>query len=117
MSDSRRDTETATQSGSSEYAEYDPQAICFKCGQTPVGTRYCSYTTPGLSVWSEWHFPMWVYLEGGHLHRECGRCGYKWVERALGARTLTQEEREGRLAAYQKASEEYAARAKKGKWF
>lgn len=75
---------------------YDPQAICHKCGQTPVGTTFCNITTPmhWYGVWGPTsdHWPKWVYVEGGHLHRTCGRCNHAWIELALDARMLTAAE-------------------------
>ena len=78
----------------SQVPPYNPDAACPKCGRTPVGTRACEHTRPSAGLYGPFHWPMWVHLVGGHLHRKCGRCDHEWIELALNARPMTPGERE-----------------------
>lgn len=90
-----------------EVPSYDPDAACPKCGRTPVGTRSCEYTKPSASPFSAWHYPIWVYLVGGHLHRKCGRCDHEWIEMSLSARPMTEEERTALTDSYRQDCDAY----------
>lgn len=52
---------------------YREQSVCAACGYKTVSTQYC--TGINLSVCRFGQRP--------HLHRQCGRCGYVWVEGCL----------------------------------
>jgi ribosomal protein S27AE len=59
---------------------FDPAATCVKCGGDDISTHYeeeklCSRCGP-LSDHSN----------PERLSRHCGRCGYDWYEKPLGAR-------------------------------
>lgn len=90
------------------YPMFNPDAACPKCGRTPVGTRACEHTTPSVGLYGSSHWPYWVHVVGGHLHRKCGRCDHEWIELALEARMQTQDEIDTDIAEYRKRSEEYS---------
>lgn len=92
---------------SHSYAPYNPDAACPRCGRTPVGTRSCDITMPSPGFWGPFHSPMWVDVVGGHLHRQCGRCDYEWIEMALDARMMTQDEIETRGVKWKEDADRY----------
>lgn len=51
---------------------FDAAAICAKCGGDDINTYYCKG-----SVWA-WECA--AERRGQHLHRDCRRCHYGWLE-------------------------------------
>ena len=54
---------------------YNPAAHCLKCGNAIIGTYHCEGGWMSGDCTKK--------TEGEHLHRECGRCQYGWLERCL----------------------------------
>lgn len=52
---------------------------CLKCGGTEIGARWCHWWLCATGVRKE------------HVHRNCTRCGYGWLEVPLDAAALAEE--------------------------
>lgn len=54
---------------------FDEHRPCPKCWWSPVSVRHCArHFSIGLYISYHETFPV------DHLHRECGRCGFTWIE-------------------------------------
>lgn len=56
---------------------FDEGALCPKCGGRDVSFKYC------MSAHSIDEYEADVRTE--HLHRQCARCGYEWLEATMDA--------------------------------
>lgn len=59
-------------------SNYSPSTACPKCGNTSASTTWC----PGRDLAG--HVAGCVTV-GEHIHRNCPRCSYVWLEKALNA--------------------------------
>lgn len=54
---------------------FDENGLCPKCGARDISMKYCNdrhaETGQTLEVTTE------------HMHRQCARCGYPWIEACL----------------------------------
>ena len=57
--------------------KYDPKSKCPKCGEKKVNTWYCKGNSFAYGT-------ICHVEEKEHLHRNCQRCHYEWLETALG---------------------------------
>ncbi|MEO6458792.1 MAG: hypothetical protein ABIO92_11065 [Chloroflexia bacterium] len=56
---------------------FDENGICPKCGARDISMQYCNDQHAASEYSSE------VAIE--HMHRQCARCGYPWIEACLDA--------------------------------
>ncbi len=54
--------------------DYDPDAVCSKCGGEAVSTRYCLEGQMSTIC---------HYIDKEHMHRYCQRCHHEWLERVV----------------------------------
>ena len=52
---------------------FDPEATCPKCGYDKVLTHFCPDAAPAELCWP--------YIDEEHMHRECDRCQFEWLEK------------------------------------
>lgn len=64
---------------------HNPLAPCLKCGHTDVRTRYSDGVSPYSSVAGCGDRSCSMIRGGEHLHRQCSRCHYGWLESTLGS--------------------------------
>lgn len=50
---------------------FTEDAQCPKCMFTAIGAKYCCDPAPEKGCWD---------VEDEHIHRNCKRCGYGWIE-------------------------------------
>jgi hypothetical protein len=51
---------------------FDPNAVCCKCGNDDITTRYCEEK---FDTWSHG-----IRIDEPHIHRNCRRCHFEWLE-------------------------------------
>ena len=62
--------------------QYNPDAVCPKCGCKTIKTRWEDKIENDLNWYERKYYPRDKWPETEYMHRTCERCDFQWPEKS-----------------------------------